>query len=50
MSPQASWGPQLPPDTAPYWFLMQIGIALGFLTTYPVNWPLICRGVEEAMA
>lgn len=42
--------PHLPPDTASYWFLMQIGMILGFLTTYPVNWWLIRRGVKEAMA
>lgn len=42
--------PHLPPDTASYWLLMQIGMALGFLTTYPVNVWLIRRGVKEAMA
>lgn len=42
--------PHLPPDTASYWFLMQIGMALGFATTYPVNIWLIRRGIKEAMA
>ena len=42
--------PHLPPDTSSYWFLMQIGMILGFLTTYPVNWWLIRRGVNEAIA
>ncbi|MFI6073943.1 DUF4396 domain-containing protein [Actinoplanes sp. NPDC051343] len=37
------------PDTAAYWFLMQIGMALGFLTAYPVNAWLIRRGIKEAM-
>ncbi|HET8552741.1 MAG TPA: DUF4396 domain-containing protein [Gammaproteobacteria bacterium] len=23
---------------AAYWFLMQIGMVLGFLTAFPVNW------------
>jgi hypothetical protein len=32
-----------------YWFLMQIGMILGFLTSYPVNWWLIKSGVKEAM-
>ena len=42
--------PHLPPDTATYWLMMQIGMALGFVTTYPVNIWLIRRGVKEAMA
>ena len=32
-----------------YWFLMQIGMILGFLTSYPINWWLIKRGIKEAM-
>ena len=32
-----------------YWFLMQIGMASGFLTAYPVNAWLIRRGIKEAM-
>jgi hypothetical protein len=39
----------LHPDQAAYWFLMQIGMILGFLTSYPVNWWLIKRGIKEAM-
>jgi len=27
----------LPTDTAAFWFLMQIGMLAGFITTYPVN-------------
>jgi Sec-independent protein secretion pathway component TatC len=41
--------PHLTPDHAAYWFLMQIGMVLGFLTAYPVNVWLIRRGVKEAM-
>lgn len=41
--------PHLQPDTAAYWFLMQVGMALGFLTAYPVNAWLIRRGIKEAM-
>ena len=29
--------PHLKPDHAAYWFAMQIGMILGFLTAYPVN-------------
>lgn len=42
-------GPHLRPDSAAYWFLMQIGMAVGFLTAYPVNAWLIRRGIKEAM-
>lgn len=39
----------LHPDSAAFWFLMQIGMAAGFLTSYPVNAWLIRRGIKEAM-
>ncbi len=42
-------GPHLHPDSPVYWFLMQIGMAAGFLTAYPVNAWLIRRGIKEAM-
>lgn len=42
-------GPHLAPDHAAYWFLMQIGMILGFATAYPVNVWLIRRGIKEAM-
>lgn len=41
--------PHLEPDTASYWFLMQIGMAIGLATSYPMNHLLIARGVKEAM-
>ena len=37
------------PYRAAFWFLMQIGMILGFATSYPVNWWLIRRGIKEAM-
>lgn len=39
----------LHPDEARYWFMMQVGMALGFATSYPMNWWLIKRGIKEAM-
>ncbi len=39
----------LHPNTAAYWFLMQISMVLGFAMAYPVNWWLIKRGIKEAM-
>jgi Domain of unknown function (DUF4396) len=41
--------PHLKPDHAAYWFLMQVGMILGFLTSYPANRWLIRRGVKEGM-
>lgn len=41
--------PHLHPDSPVYWFLMQIGMALGFLTAWPVNSWLIRKGIKEAM-
>ena len=37
------------PSSPVYWFGMQIGMCLGFLTAYPVNAWLIRRGTKEAM-
>ena len=42
-------GPHLQPDHAAYWLLMQVGMILGFLTSYPVNVWLIRRGIKEPM-
>lgn len=42
-------GPHLHPDTAAYWFLMQIGMVIGFTTAWPANVWLIRRGIKEAM-
>jgi hypothetical protein len=36
-------------DTVLFWFMMQAGMLLGFLTAYPVNWWLIKKGIKEAM-
>jgi hypothetical protein len=42
-------GPHLAPDHAAYWFLMQVGMAIGFVTALPANVWLIRRGIKEAM-
>ena len=39
--------PHLGPDHAAYWFLMQVGMILGFLTSFPANRWLITRGIKE---
>jgi hypothetical protein len=41
--------PHLEASSPVYWFMMQIGMCLGFLTAYPVNSWLIRHGVKEAM-
>ncbi len=41
--------PHLSPTQPGYWFMMQIGMILGFLTSYPMNRWLIMSGWKEAM-
>jgi hypothetical protein len=36
-------------DHVEFWFLMQVGMVLGFVTAYPVNWWLVARGLKERM-
>lgn len=43
------WTPPLPIDSSSYWFMMQIGMLLGFLTSWPVNRWLLQRGIKEPM-
>jgi Domain of unknown function (DUF4396) len=39
----------LHPDSAVYWFGMQIGMVTGFFTAWPVNTWLIRAGIKKAM-
>jgi hypothetical protein len=41
--------PHLKPTEPGYWFIMQIGMVLGFVTSYPFNWWLIKAGWKDAM-
>ena len=41
------WHPR--PNSAVFWFMMQIGMICGFLTTYPANWLLIRWGIKKGM-
>lgn len=36
-------------DSSSHWFMMQIGMMLGFLTSWPVNHRLLTKGVKEPM-
>ena len=39
------------PKTDPvFWFMMQIAMLAGFLTSYPVNWWLLRAGIKEKMS
>ena len=41
--------PPLHPNQVEYWFMMQVGMLVGFATSYPANWWLVRTGVKEAM-
>lgn len=41
--------PHLHPDSPVYWFLMQVGMVVGFATAWPANVWLIRKGIKEAM-
>jgi branched-subunit amino acid transport protein len=42
-------GVPLRTDMIEFWFMMQIAMIFGFLTSYPVNWWLIRSGIKERM-
>jgi putative flippase GtrA len=41
--------PRLEATEPTFWFMMQIGMALGLLTTYPVNMWLVKKGIKHGM-
>ena len=43
------WFGRLRPHQVEFWFMMQLAMACGFLTAYPMNWWLIKLGVKTAM-
>jgi hypothetical protein len=43
------FGHEIPKTSPVFWFMMQIAMLAGFLTSYPVNWWLIRKGIKEAM-
>ena len=36
-------------DSVEFWFMMQIAMIFGFITSYPVNWWLVSSGIKEKM-
>ena len=43
------FGHEIPKTSPVFWFMMQIAMLAGFLTSYPVNWWLIRKGIKEPM-
>ncbi|BBL77256.1 DUF4396 domain-containing protein [Methylomagnum ishizawai] len=43
------FGHKLPKTDPVFWFMMQIAMLAGFLTSYPVNWWLLRKGIKETM-
>ena len=41
--------PHLQPTEGAFWFMMQIGMIIGFFTSYPVNIFLLKTGWKEKM-
>lgn len=44
------WGYELEMTTWTYWWMMQVGMVMGFATAVPVNWFLIRKGIKEPCA
>ena len=42
-------GVKLEVDSVEFWFMMQLAMLCGFLTSYPVNWWLLRSGIKEMM-
>lgn len=42
-------GKEAPKTNPAFWLFLQIAMACGFLTSYPVNWWLVRSGVKEKM-
>ncbi len=41
--------PHLHPTDPVYWFMMQVGMVIGLVTSYPMSRWLIRKGSKEAM-
>lgn len=39
----------LPKSGPTFWFMMQVAMIFGFMTSYPVNWWLLRKGLKETM-
>jgi hypothetical protein len=43
------FGRELETTDPVFWFMMQIAMLFGFMTSYPVNWWLLGAGIKERM-
>jgi Sec-independent protein secretion pathway component TatC len=43
------FGTELEKTDPVFWLMMQVAMLAGFLTSYPVSWWLIRKGIKEAM-
>lgn len=43
------WHYTLKPNMIEFWFSMQLAMICGFITSYPVNWWLLKKGIKEKM-
>jgi hypothetical protein len=43
------YGHELQKTDPVFWFMMQIAMICGFVTSYPINWWLLRKGVKEVM-
>jgi len=46
---RAGLGVDLRTNSFEFWFMMQIAMLFGFVTSYPVNWWLLKTGLKEEM-
>lgn len=44
-----AFSPYLHSNNVVFWFFMQIGMTIGFATTYPANWLLVRWGIKGGM-
>ncbi len=49
LSHYALFSPPLEANRAAFWFMMQVGTMIGFVTSYPANVWLLRRGLKERM-
>jgi len=50
VSPFVRFTPEALPRSSPEsWFMMQLAMAAGFITSHPVNWWLLRSGLKETM-
>jgi len=44
-----AWFGRMAPNRIEFWFIMQLAMACGFFTSYPMNWWLVTPGSKTAM-